>query len=101
MANTDFISGGYTIAALSSQVFTFWWPNPQPNGKEYFNVSIAPQFDNQQAHQVMKPLVEVKREWLYVVEPGHVNPVQWRLDLTLRNDNDFPIKFLANHFRAY
>ena len=99
MANVDVLSGTYHIPALSTNTFTFWWPSPQPNGKEYFDVSIAPHYYKQ--HNVMKPLLEVKREWLYVVEVGTIHPVQWRLDMTLRNDNDFQVTFLANHIRAY
>jgi len=98
MANVNFISGSYKIPALSTETFTFWWPAPQLHGKNYFNVSIAPQRDR---HDTMKPLRELKREWLYMYEAGAVNPDQWRLQLTLQNDNDFEIRFLANHVQVY
>jgi hypothetical protein len=97
MATVDHISGVYPIAANSTPPpYTFWWPNEPPNGNQYFNVSIAPQFDDH--NPVMKPLVEVKREWLYVLTGG--GHVQTQLHLTLQNNNDFEVKFRANHMRV-
>ena len=98
MADVNRISGLYTAPANSTTAFTFWWPNEPQTGNQFFNVSVAPQFDDP-AHFNMSPLVEVSREWLYVVEGvGHVRT---QLNLSLRNSNDFPVKFLANHVRVH
>ena len=34
-------AGGYTIPAMTSQAFTFWW-GPDAVGNEYFDISIGP-----------------------------------------------------------
>lgn len=101
MATVDFISGDYTIPAHSTQTFTFWWPShrgEQPHGKYYFDVSISPQYDG--VHQEMKPLVEVKKERDYT-HTAHPLRTEYKFYLTLQNDNDFDVKFLANHVRVY
>jgi hypothetical protein len=93
----EHISGLYTAPANSTSLYTFWWPNEPDKGNQYFNVSIAPQFDSP-AYPEMSPLVEVSRQWLYVVDgPGKVRTV---LHLGLRNDNAFQVNFLANHVRV-
>jgi hypothetical protein len=97
-------TGGYTIPAISTQVFTFWSRIINPPGtraydNQYFNVSIAPKFDGE--NTVITPLVEVKRErasgafWDPVTED--ILGLQPFLFLTLQNDNDFPVTFLAVH----
>jgi hypothetical protein len=97
--NVDFISGGYQISPQSEETFIFWWANPVDKGKNFFDVSIAPQFDG--TNTTMMPLEEKTRTWLYTVEEGAVHPVQWKLALTLHNPNDFAVNFLANHVMVY
>jgi hypothetical protein len=97
-------TGGYTIPAKSTQVFTFWSiiinpPGTRAYDKAYFNVSIAPEFDGE--NTVITPLVEVKRErssgafWDPLTD--NILGIQPFLFLTLQNDNDFPVPFLAAH----
>jgi hypothetical protein len=98
MAKTLHITGTYTIPAKSTEVFTFWWPiaNQQEQKtyeKAYFDVSIAPEFDGINA--VITPLVEVKRERTLFFQ--NVVLINKTLFLTLQNDNDFPVTFLAAH----
>ena len=88
MVNVDVLSGTYHIPAL------FWWPSPQPNGKEYFDVSIG--VDPQPRHPSQLPLVEEKRAYLWDQSEGDPRQV---LLLTLRNDNGFEVFFIANHVR--
>ena len=45
-ANIDYKDGGYSIPALSSQHFTFWWGRDSKAPNEYFNVSISPTLDS-------------------------------------------------------
>lgn len=93
MANIDYKDGGYSIPALSSQQFTFWWGRDSKAPNEYFNVSISPTLDSANL-----PLVEEKREIIYASGEG---PGRVVLYLTLRNDNNKPVHFLANHIRIY
>jgi len=97
-------TGGYTIPAKSTQVFTFWsiilpLPQSRAHDKAYFNVSIAPEFDGK--NTVITPLVEVKRQrssgvfWDPLTD--NILGLQPFLFLTLQNDNDFPVTFLAAH----
>jgi hypothetical protein len=99
MATVDQKSGGYTIAAHASgkpgdpaSTFTFWW-GEDAKPTEYFDVSIEPNppvFD-------MIPLVETQR----AIALANATPRQPVLILTLRNDNDFPVPFFANHVHIY
>ena len=103
MADADLKVGDYTIAALSTQTFTFWWPHGGESRdarehREYFDVSIAPKYDG--AHSTIKPLVEVQRVMGYEHTAGTVDPMLNIMYVTLRNDNDFPVAFLANHVRV-
>jgi hypothetical protein len=91
MANVAMKTGGYTIAALTSQEFTFWWGSDALPAA-YFDVSIEPNpkiFD-------IKPLIEERRQ---ITLFGGA-PRQPMLILTLRNPNDFAVDFFANHVRV-
>lgn len=92
MANIDYKEGGYSIPALASQQFTFWWGKGTKAPKEYFDVSISPEVDKE--HPELKPLVEAKKE--VYNQDGQVY-----LNLTLRNENNFAVNFIANHVRIY
>jgi hypothetical protein len=96
MANTDYKEGGYSIAALSTQQFTFWWGRDSKGPHEYFDVFVSPELNRQ--HPVMKPLIEEHREYYF---DGSEGPGRHVLLLTLRNNNDFIINFVANHVRIY
>jgi hypothetical protein len=96
-ARVDHIAGLYTAPAKTTSLYIFWWPDEPDKGNQYFNVSIAPQFDSP-GYPEMSPLVEVSRQWLYVATG--VGKFQTRLHLELRNDNAFQVNFLANHVRA-
>jgi hypothetical protein len=85
-------SGGYTIPALKSMEFTFWWGDGAVP-LEYFDVSIEPNPTNPN----MTPLIEEKRE----ITLFNGAPRQPMLILTLRNNNNVPIDFFANHIRVY
>lgn len=93
----DYKKGSYTIAAQSTQQFTFWWSQglDEHHGAQYFDVSIAVQSDDR--NPLMKPLVELKRESGYVARPSDQD--RRVLYLTLQNDNNFPVTFWANHVR--
>jgi hypothetical protein len=96
MATVEYKSGDYQIAPLSSQEFTFWWDSTTTPAF-YFDVFIAPVF-NPNVSTTQLPLVEVRRAYLFdVSEP----PAKWVLLLTLRNDNDAIVYFIANHMRVY
>ena len=94
MADVHRLTGEYTIPAQSTQVFTFWWPADDDFEKAYFDVSIAPEFDGVNAE--ITPLVEIKRERTLFFDDSNslINKTLW---LTLQNDNDFPVTFLAAH----
>jgi hypothetical protein len=95
MAHIDYKEGSYSIAASESKDFTFWWGRDSHAPNEYFNVSIAPQFDTQ--HPAMEPLVEQSRAIYHDPRPG----VGVVLVLTLQNRNRFAVNFVANHVRIY
>lgn len=98
----DYKKGSYTIAAQSTEQFSFWWSQGQDehNGAQYFDVSIAPQYDTR--NPSMRPLLEVKKESAYVAGPTMDDKRARRvLYLTLQNDNAFPVTFWANHVRVY
>jgi hypothetical protein len=134
----DRSTGGYEIAAKSTDRFTFfpinypsYPPDIDPNlttqweverfldsyiaglrdfyDKAYFNVSIAPEVDGNNP-VITGGLVEIKRERSSFARRGP--PFFWNniriyeskflgiqplLYLTLQNDNDFKVKFLAAH----
>ncbi len=92
MANVETKSGIYTIPALTTQEFTFWWgSNAVPTA--YFHVSIEP---NPNVFNII-PLIEEKRE----ITLFNGAPRQPMLILTLRNNNHFAVEFFANHVRVY
>ncbi|WP_298374385.1 hypothetical protein [uncultured Bradyrhizobium sp.] len=95
MANIDHKQGTYTIAANSSQPFTFWWGKDSKAPNEFFDVSIAPHFEKNRTS--MEPLHETDRA-VYWDHRGGVGVV---LILTLQNSNNFPVTFEANHVRIY
>ena len=95
MANIDHKQGTYTIAANSSQVFTFWWGRDSKAPNEFFDVSVAPHFDK--SHSTMEPLRETGRAVTWDQRPG----VGVMLELTLQNRNGFAVTFEANHVRIY
>ena len=88
----EYKEGEYTIPASTSQQFTFWWGDGAEE-KEYFNVSIAP--DPNIANLI--PLIEEQRQ----VSLFTGTPRQTMLLLTLRNNNNFAVKFVANHIRVH
>src|SRR3984957_17852794 len=93
MANVEYKSAVYTIGPSSSQQFTFWWGKGS-TGVEYFDVSIG--VDPQPRHVVQLPLIEEQRAYLW--EQADDGPRNVLL-LTLRNDNEFEVFFIANHIR--
>jgi hypothetical protein len=95
MATVEYKSADYQIEPFSSREFTFWWDSTLTPA--YFDVSIAPAF-NPNVSTTQLPLVEVKRAYLLdVSEP----PARSVLLLTLRNDNDSIVYFIANHVRIH
>src|SRR2546430_1840483 len=97
MADVYRVTGDYTILAKSTEVFTFWWPADSDLDKAYFDVSITPKFDGKNA---ITPLIEVKRERSFyprLTDFGDFLGNEPLLFLTLQNDNDFPVTFLAAH----
>jgi hypothetical protein len=96
-------TGEYTIPSKSTEVFSFWSVfvdpyHPHTYDDAHFNVSIAPEFDGENA--AITPLMEVKRERSsspFWNELGDFVGIQPFLFLTLQNDNDFPVTFLAAH----
>jgi hypothetical protein len=97
MATVEYKSADYQIGASASQEFTFWWGEDSLGPSEYFDVSIGPDFDPNYPPQRI-PLVEVQRA--YLLDQSE-KPTKDVLVLTLRNDNDFPVYFTANHIRIY
>jgi len=92
VASVELKSGSYTIAAHTTQEFTFWWgSNALP--AEYFDVSIEPNPVNPN----MTPLIEERR----VVTLFSGSPRQPMIILTLRNNNAFAVDFFANHVRVH
>ena len=92
MANLELKTGVYTIPALKSQEFTFWWGSDALPA-EYFDVSIEPNPKNAN----MVPLIEEKK----VITLFNGTPSQPMLILTLRNNNNFAVYFFANHIRVH
>ncbi len=88
----EYKAGEYTIPATTSQQFTFWWGDGAEES-EYFDVSIAP--DPKIANLI--PLIEEQRE----IALFGGTPRQTMLILTLRNNNNFAVKFIANHIRIH
>jgi hypothetical protein len=78
--------GGYTIEANQTQSFSFWWGEGVDTHHNYFDVSISPQ----PSSVPMTPLVQVEKSVVWSA-PNIV------LIITLRNDNPFPVNFIANH----
>ena len=97
MATVEYKSGDYQIGPSSRQQFTFWWGSDIHEGTEYFNVSIAPVFNPNVSSQQL-PLVEEQRAYLWDITEG---PARSVLLLTLRNDNNSTVYFVANHVRIY
>jgi hypothetical protein len=93
---TEYKEGGYSIAALSTQQFTFWWGSGSLAPKEYFDVFVSPTSDPK--HAGMTPLIEVQRAVSSDIIEGAPQTI---LFLTLRNDNDFAVNFVANHIRTF
>jgi len=96
MATVDYKSGDYRIAASSSQQFTFWWGTDEHELTQYFDVSIGVVFSPRIESYL--PLVEEQRAYLLDTSEGTARQV---LLLTLRNDNNFEVNFVANHIRIY
>jgi hypothetical protein len=95
MADVSLRVGSYTIPKKGpegTKVFSFWWPAPAPD-KAYFDVSISPMVDGLNA---IKPLIEVKRERIFFYDNSN-SLINKTLFLTLQNDNDFDVTFLAAH----
>jgi hypothetical protein len=97
MATVEHKSGDYQIGASSTQEFTFWWGPDSQGPVEYFDVSIGPTVDPNFPPQQI-PLVEVQRA--RILDQSQ-SPYRVVLLLTLRNDNNFPVFFVANHIRIY
>jgi hypothetical protein len=95
MASIEYKEGSYSIAPPSNQQFTFWWGRNSKAPHEFFDVSITP--DNFK-ETPMKPLIEEKREVYLDTSEG---PGRVVLSLTLRNENNFAVNFMANHVRIY
>jgi hypothetical protein len=93
MAEVHLMTGGYVIAANDQQVFSFWWP-ASAAANAYFDVSISPEVDSPTA--VATPLIEVKRERTFFYDSSN-SLINKTLFLTLRNDNNVAVKFLAAH----
>lgn len=94
MASIEYKSGVYNIGPSRSQEYTFWWGS---DGPEYFNVSIAP--DPDPNHQTQLPLIEERRAMVWDgSQKGNPRVI---LLLTLHNDNNFAVNFIANHVRIY
>jgi hypothetical protein len=90
MASVHTKTGGYTIAALTTQEFTFWWgANYLP--ASYFDVSIEPNAEGLD----LIPLIEERRQITTIAPSGDVRQPQ--LIVTLRNNNRYDVPFFANH----
>ena len=70
MANVQTKMGGYTIPALKTQEFTFWWGDDYLPAS-YFNVSIEPNAEGLD----LIPLIEEGRKTTTIAPTGgFVNP---------------------------
>ena len=94
MATVDHKQGTYSIAANSSQQFTFWWGQDSKAPNEFFDVSIAPHFIKDKE---MQPLHETAKSVVWDNQGG----VGVVILLTLQNPNGFAVSFEANHVRIY
>ncbi len=92
MPSAELKTGEYTIPALTTQEFTFWW-GADALPAEYFDVSIEPNPRNPN----MIPLIEERRE----ITLFNGAPRQPMLILTLKNKNNFAVEFFANHIRVH
>jgi hypothetical protein len=97
MATVEYKSGDYQIGPLATQQYTFWWGTDEHELLQYFDVSITPAFNPNVAQQHL-PIVEVQRANLLDTSEG---PARSVLLLTLRNENNFPLFFIAHHIRIY
>ena len=95
----DYKHAGYTIHPATREkpttTFTFWWGRDSKAPDEFFDVSIAPQFDAK--HPNMRAL-EIKGkslDWSPEAGQGVV------MNLTVENPNSFDVTFQANHVRIY
>ena len=89
MAHVKVKTGEYTIPALKTQDFTFWWGDDYLPAA-YFNVSIEPNADGLN----LIPLIEEGRKITTIAPNGHRQP---QLILTLKNNNHIDVPFFANH----
>jgi hypothetical protein len=96
MAKIDYKDGSYSIAALSTQQYTFWWGRNSAAPHQFFDVSISPELSLRQI--TMKPLIQEKKETGFDSSEGAGRVI---LYLTLRNENNFAVTFFANHVRIY
>jgi hypothetical protein len=96
MATVKYKNAVYQIGPSATQDFTFWWDSTDPIG--YFDVSIQP--DPNPNNPIQKPLVEVQRAY-YWDGTGGPETIRNVMLLTLRNDNNFAIDFIANHVLIY
>jgi hypothetical protein len=92
MPTVELKSAEYTIPALTTKEFTFWWGSDALPA-EYFDVSIEP---NPKVPD-MTPLIEERR----ALTLFNGAPRQPMLILTLRNNNNFAVDFFANHVRVH
>ena len=95
MATIDYKHGTYSIPAGATQEFTFWWGKGSKAPNEFFDVSIAPHFN--QAHEQMEPIQQVGKATTWDTRGG----VGVVLILTLQNPNKFAVTFEANHVHIY
>jgi hypothetical protein len=91
MANVQYIEAGYTIPANTAQLYTFWWPGGG-SAKAYFDVSVMPLQDPEHPNRIR--LRETRREKVHIVDGGQQRYELW---LTLQNEENFPVNFIANH----
>jgi hypothetical protein len=80
-------NGGYTIGASQTQSFFFWWGEGVDTTHLYFDVSINPL----PTAVPMTPLVVLEKSVTFDAANSVV------IIITLKNDNAFPINFIANH----
>jgi hypothetical protein len=92
MPNVELKTGVYTVPALTTQEFTFWWGSDALPAA-YFDVSIEP---NPKIFDII-PLIEERRQ----ITLFNGAPRQPMLIVTLRNNNNFAVEFFANHVRVY
>ncbi len=91
----EYKRGGYSIPALSTETFTFWWGNGSDNPNEYFDVFVSP--ENDRRHSTIQPLAVVAKQIGY----DTTDSFKVIMFLTLQSNNDFAVNFIANHIRVY